>query len=239
MKQVLLFIGLIITNYLTIAQPITNFFIKADSFLHKNIENSKVNYKAIKQNSEELDDILKIASAITIENETTSTQKAFWGNCYNLLVIKGISDKYPVKSPLDIDGFFNKISYSVANSKLTLDDIENKIIRPQFKDPRFHFILVCAAKGCPPISNRGYFPATMENQLIKQTKIALNNVYFIRVNSKEQRVEISSIFQFYKDDFINKTPTFLNFINKYRNSKIPDYFQVGFYKYDWTLNELK
>ena len=239
MKHALLFIGLLVTNFALLAQPISSFFTKADSFLYKNIENSKVNYKAIKQNTAELDAILKIAATITIENETTAVQKAFWGNCYNLLVIKGICDKYPVKSPLDIDGFFNKITYAIGNAKLTLDDIENKIIRPQFKDPRFHFILVCAAKGCPPISNRGYFPATIENQLTKQAKIALNNTYFIRVNKQEKTVEISSIFQFYKDDFTNKNTTFLNFINKYRYSKIPDNFQILFYKYDWNLNELK
>ena len=239
MKKILIYTGLLLSFYLTNAQTLPIFFTKTDAFLHKNIENNRVNYKSINENSKELDEILKIAATVAIEKESISTQKAFWGNCYNLLVMKGITDKYPVKSPLDIDGFFNKITYSIANSKLTLDDIENKIIRPQFKDPRFHFILVCAAKGCPPISNSAYFPSTIENQLTKQTKIALNNSYFIRVNKQDEKVDISSIFQFYKDDFTNKTTTYLNFINKYRYSKIPDDFQVSFYKYDWSLNDAK
>lgn len=239
MKYVLLFIGVLLTNFALKAQPLSNFFSKTDAFLFKNIEKSKVDYKAIAQNSSELDAILKLAATIDIEKETTAVQKAFWGNCYNLLVMKGISEKYPVKSPLDIDGFFNKITYAIANDKLTLDDIENKIIRPRFKDPRFHFILVCAAKGCPPISNRAYMPATIEKQLSTQAKIALNNSYFIRVNNYEKKVEISSIFQFYKDDFTNKNTTYLDFINKYRYSKIPDQFQVGFYKYDWSLNDIR
>lgn len=239
MKKILIVIGILLTTCLLQAQPLSTFFLKTDAFLLKHIEKNKVNYKLVKQNSSELDDILKIAANTTISDESVSTQKAFWANSYNLLVMKGIIDKYPVKSPLDIDGFFNKITYTVNNSKLTLDDIENKIIRPQFKDPRFHFILVCAAKGCPPISNRAYFPATVEFQLTKQAKIAINNSYFIRVNNAEQQVEISSIFQFYKDDFTNKNTNFLTYINKYRNIKIPNNFQVTFYKYDWSLNEIK
>ena len=45
---------------------------------------------------------------------------------------------------------------------MTLNDLENERLRKPYNDPRIHFALVCAAKGCPGLSREAYAaPASM------------------------------------------------------------------------------
>jgi hypothetical protein len=214
------------------AQDISSFFSKSDAFLKKNVSNGKVDYQGIKNDPTSLNDVLDIASKIDISKETENSAKAFWINAYNLTLIKAVVNKYPVKSPLDIAGLFDKGTYLVAGKKYTLNDIENKMIRAKYNDARVHFVLVCGATGCPPIINTAYLPETLEEQLNKQTKLALNNSNFIKVNAK--KVELSQIFEWYKDDFGKNT---IDFINKYRIEKIDSKSKYTYYTYDWSLNK--
>lgn len=222
------------TSFTLQGQDIKQFFNESNSFFNTYTQQGKVDYKKIKQNLEGLDKILKNAESVAIANQNATHQQAFWINAYNLLVIKGIIDNYPINSPLDKSGFFDKITYLVAGEKLTLNDIENKKLRKQFNDPRFHFVLVCGALGCPPIINRAYMPSTLEQQLQEQTVLALNNPEFIKVS--KNKVAVSEIFKWYKEDFVSQG-TEIDFLNKYLNEKIPTSSKLSYYTYNWNLNE--
>lgn len=231
--SILLFCVTTISN----AQDITSFFSKTDAFLKANVANGKVDYDALKKNSNSLNELIEKVSKIDISKENTNSQKAFLINTYNILLIKGIVSKYPVKMPTDIVGLFDKTTYIINGKKYTLNDIENKLIRAKYNDPRVHFVLVCGANGCPPITNNAYLPETLEEQLNKQTKLALNNSNFIKVNTTIKKVELSQIFEWYKDDFISKGKNEIEFINQYRDTKIDAKYKVSYYPYDWTLNK--
>lgn len=219
------------------AQDIVSFFSKADDFLKKNVASSKVDYQAIKTNPEAINNLVKMIEKTDFTKENVTTQKAFLINSYNILLIKGIVSKYPTKAPTDIAGLFDKTTYLVAGKKYTLNDIENKLIRAKYNDARVHFVLVCGANGCPPLINSAYLPETLEKQLDKQTKTALNNPNFIKVNTSSKKVEVSQIFEWYNGDFVSKGQTLIDFINKYREVKIDSKFKVTYYTYDWTLNK--
>jgi hypothetical protein len=239
MKKILIILLLFCVNTITNAQNIDTFFAKTDAFFKKNVSNNKVDYQNIKVNTASLNEILEIASKIDISKEDTNTTKAFWINAYNLSVIKGIVSKYPVKSPMDIVGFFDKNTHLIANKKITLNDIEGKMLRAKYNDARLHFVLVCGANGCPPIINNAYLPSTLDEQLNKQTTLAVNNPNFIKVNTASKKVELSQIFEWYKEDFVSKTTKEIDFLNKFRNDKIDTKFKVSYYAYDWTLNKTK
>ena len=153
-------------------------------------------------------------------------------------MIKSVIDNYPLKSPVDVNGFFDKTKHSVGGKKVTLNDIEHKLLRGQFNDARFHFVLVCAGLGCPPIIAQAYMPTTLDKQLDTQTRIALNNDNFIKVNAKKKRVELSEIMKWYKEDF-TQNGNEIDFINKYRKEKIAAKSKISYYPYDWRLNEAK
>jgi Protein of unknown function, DUF547 len=121
---------------------------------------------------------------------------------------------------------------------MTLKQIENFVLKSTFKDPFINFVLVCAANGCPPLLNEAYKPDTLDRQLLDRTKLSLNNPEFIRINNINKTVEVSQMFEWYKEDFIDKERKILDFINKFRDQKIDDTYTVGYYKYDWSLNKL-
>lgn len=216
------------------AQEVQAFFEEADGFFNSYVSNGKVDYKAIMAAPELLNSLLEDAKSIEVPSSEVSTYQAFWINAYNLSVIKGVINNYPLKSPLDKKGFFDKIKYEVGKTSITLNDIENKKLRAVFKkEARFHFVLVCAGLGCPPIINKAYKPANLEAQLQKQAEIALNNPNFIKV--KGNKVQLSQIFEWYKGDFTHEG-TEIDYINKFRKELIPEKAKVSYYNYDWRLN---
>jgi hypothetical protein len=235
MKNLLLILSLVFVSCASEANDMDSFFKKSDVFFKKYVANSKVDYAAVKSNSSDLETLLNLTENANLNGLTDNETKAFWINAYNLHVIKGVVAKYPVKSPLDVPGFFDKIQYTVAGNKITLNDIENKKIREKYNDARIHFVLVCGANSCPPIIEGAYFPETLEKQLNEQTKLALNNPNFIKVS--KGKVSVSQIFEWYKKDFITKKSNEIDFINKFRTTKISSNSKLGYYTYDWTLNK--
>jgi hypothetical protein len=51
----------------------------------------------------------------------------------------------------------------------------------------------------------------------------------------KEKIEISSIFNWFKDDF-NKKGTVIDFLNTYSKTKISPNAKISYLKYDWTLN---
>ncbi|NER14756.1 DUF547 domain-containing protein [Leptobacterium flavescens] len=232
MKKILT-LGLILFINMSFAQT-QLFFEKADAFFKTYVSNGKVDYASIHKSPEKLNEILEIANKVSVSKDDANTYQAFWINAYNISVIKGIIDKYPTNSPLANPGFFDKTKHNIGGKKIILNDIENKLLRAQFDDARFHFVLVCGALGCPPLIDEAYLPNTLDAQLTRQTKLALNNPNFIKV--KKNKVEVSEILKWYKGDFVKKGQSEIDFINKYRDQKIPAGHKLGYYSYNWTLN---
>ena len=218
------------------AQNLDIFFQKTDIFLKNYVINGSVHYKKIHQSPDQLDDLIASIKQINLKETSLSTQKAFWINAYNLLVIYNVVEDYPMHSPLEVNGFFKNKKQIVAGIKITLEELENQYLRIPFKDPNIHFALVCGAVGCPPIIPNVYLPETLDQQLETQTRKALNDPQFIRVDETSQKVYLSEIFRWYAQDF-KYTGKVLNYINQYRDQPVPESYSIRYYEYDWRLND--
>jgi len=215
-------------------QNLDTFFETADTFFSTYVKNGKVAYAQLHKNPADLDALIQLAETITVNETDADNYQAFWINAYNLATIKGIVDNYPIQSPLDKNGFFDKIAYNLGGKHITLNDIENKLLRAKFNDARVHFVLVCGAVGCPPLINKAYKPETLDAQLTAQTQKAING-NFIKVNAKKKRVEVSQIMEWYKDDFVQNGSE-IDFLNQYRTEKIPSKYKLSYFQYNWALN---
>ena len=212
------------------------FFDAADAVFSTYVKNGKVDYAAIKKNPEKLDKALKLAQNFNPDSNDPETYKAFWIDAYNLSVFKQVVGNYPIDSPQDVQGFFDKTTFKLGGKQIVLNDIENKMLREKFPDEaRFHFVLVCAGLGCPPIIDKAYRPKTLDQQMQQQTELSLNNPDFIKV--KGNNVAVSQIFKWYKEDFDRQGGT-VAFINKFRDDKLPKDASVSYYDYDWKLNKI-
>ena len=236
MKRLTLLFTVLLSTAL-FAQSPDIFISKANAFFKATVSNGRVDYASIKNNPAQLKELIALGKEVRVTTSSPKSYQAFWINPYNVHVINGIVANYPTKSPLDIKGFFDKTTRNVGGKDITLNDIENKLLRAKFpKEARFHFALVCAGLGCPPIINAAYMPSTLEKQLQQQTVIALNNPDFIKV--KGNKVQISQIFEWYKKDF-TQYGSEIAYINKFRKSPIDAGAKVSYYPYNWSLNEVK
>jgi hypothetical protein len=125
-----------------------------------------VDYKSLKTDRAKLDHFSKTIEGISEQRyglQSKNDKIAFWMNVYNAMTLKAIIDNYPIKSSAlislkfpknsirQISKVWKKKNISVLGKKLSLSDIENKILRKEFDEPRIHVALVCAAVGCPPL----------------------------------------------------------------------------------------
>ncbi|MBC5994292.1 DUF547 domain-containing protein [Pontibacter cellulosilyticus] len=212
-----------------------SFYTSVTNLLQKYVKDGQVKYKALQQDVPRLEQLAKQIAAYDLSKASGAEKKAFYINAYNVLVLRQVMEHYPLKSVIDVPGFFDKQKYKVAGEYLTLNELEKKKLLLPYKDARIHFALVCAAKSCPPLLDEAYTPELVEKQLEAQTRLALNNSTFMKVQPKQ--VQVSEIFKWYEADFLAEAPGILAYINKYRNKPIPKQNKVGYYTYNWALNE--
>lgn len=193
----------------------------------------KVNYKGLKNNKAQLEAYLRELETKIIQEDWSKEEKlAYWINIYNANTLKLILNYYPIKSITDLDGgkTWDVKRITVGGKKYSLNNIENDIIRPQFKDARIHFAVNCAAKSCPPLANQAFTAENLNALLDTRTRLFINSsANTITVNG----MTISKIFEWYGSDFGNIT----TFINKYSKKTIAKTAKITYKEYDWNLNE--
>ena len=214
---------------------VQDYFNKTDKFLAANVKDGKVNYKGINTNKLMLDELVNFAAGKQKFSSPTE-EKTFYLNTYNILVIKGIINNFPTKGPMEIPGFFDKKVYTVNGTSITLNGIENDVVRKKFNDARIHFALVCGAKSCPPIQSYAFKPEKLDTQLELLTRKSIQNNAFTKVDAKKGSANVSMIFNWYKDDFIKAKGSVVNFLNAYLKTPLPANATIENYTYDWALN---
>lgn len=209
--------------------------IGLDSLLqHYVSESGKVNYKGLKSAKAALDAYCKLLSDNPVQDAWTKAEKmAYWINAYNAFTLQLIVAHYPTKSIMNFDGgkTWAVKRIRIGGRKYSLDNIEHDILRPQFKDPRVHFAVNCASKGCPPLWNHAFTAENLGEALDARARVFINSPDFNILTAKQ--LQLSKIFDWYGADFGN-LPAFLN---RYATVKINADARITFLPYNWNLNE--
>jgi hypothetical protein len=219
-----------------------------NSLLQKYVnENGFVNYKGFINDRLEFQKYLDILSNNPPEDNWSKEDKeAYWINAYNAFTVKLIIDHYPVKSIKNIGPkhqipFVNtpwqKKFFKIGKEDYKLDKIEHHILRKQFNDPRVHFAIVCASWSCAKLRNEAYEGSRLNDQLDDQAKDFLTDK---RKNIiTPEKAQLSSYFEWYRNDFEKKGVSFIDFINQYSPVKIKKDADISYLDYNWALNEQK
>lgn len=213
-----------------------------DELLQRYVRGSGVDYAAWvaqKDDVAALDHYVEGLAALDPESWPPADGLAFWINLYNALTVQLILENYPLASIKDLGGVLRRSPWKrelvqVAGRPLTLDAIENEIIRPRFAEPRIHFALNCASIGCPPLADSAYRAATLEAQLDAACRRALNEDRWVRVD--DDGIRLSKIFDWYRGDFEANGGSIRAFVDRFRSTPLPD-GSIDFLDYDWSLNE--
>jgi len=191
-----------------------------------------VNYNGIKSEAKVLSNYIETLKSNAPKSSWSRENKlAYWINLYNALTLNLIVKNYPLNSITDIDKAWDTPITTIAGKSYTLNNIENDLIRPTFKEPRIHFAVNCAAKSCPKLLNEAFVGSKLNAQLEKQTKAFINNHTYNKISSNS--VQVSKIFEWYAVDFGN----LVQYLNKYSNTKINSTAKVSYIEYNWQLNK--
>ena len=211
-----------------------------DNLLKKYVDQTgMVNYTAF-QNDKEFNDYIATIGTADIDNLSKNDKLAFYINAYNATVIKNVLDHWPIKSPLEVDGFFNKIKHRVAGKEMTLDELEHKYtltIEPVLS----HFGLVCGAKSCPKLIAKAYDGRGVIVQLNENAMFFLNDIKNNRIDRENSILYLSEIFKWFPEAFEEKygslKNTAINFMNEEDKLFLEDNeVEIKFIKYNWQLN---
>lgn len=213
-------------------------FLDSDHSLFNKILNKyvsitgKVNYKGLKSDKKLLDQYLLELKKSPSAKASKSEKLAFWINAYNAYTLKMIVDHYPVKSITSLykGKPWDHVWIVIDNKTYSLNDIEHKIIRPQFKEPRIHFAVNCASISCPALSNNAYTSENLESMLENAAKSFINSK---ANNISSSSIKLSPLFDWYKEDFGEVR----SFISKYSKVKPGANVPITYMDYNWNLNE--
>ncbi len=211
--------------------------------LKEYVRNGVVDYKGFKNDEADLNSYLLVLEKTDTKALPRYEQFAFYINAYNACTIKLILSGYPdVKSIKDLGSAFKspwkKKICRIDGDVLTLDDIEHHILRPRYKDPRVHFAVNCASKGCPPLRSEPYMGISLDRQLNESAEGFINNSTYNHI--KGNTLYVSKIFEWFSGDFNNDI---VGYFLKYARGNLKsileanrDRIKVKYLDYDWSLN---
>ena len=189
---------------------------------------------------------------------------AFWINVYNVLAIHGVIATGVRESVMEIPSFFGVVAYRVGDFVVTLDEIENGILRrnaphpasksrlfddddprlalcPDHVDPRIHAALVCASTSCPPVA---FYEAS---RLDEQLDLAADNYVSadVEVDDEAKVIRLPITFRYYESDFGRRAGVQL-FLLKHAagpqrralQGAFDAHYGFEYHRYDWSLNAL-
>lgn len=176
-------------------------------------------------------------------------QRAFWINLYNALTVSVVLDRHPVDSIRDIRispglfavGPWGKKLATVAGEALSLDDIEHRILRPVWRDPRIHYAVNCASLGCPNLPREAFTAANTERLLAEGARAYVNHPRGARVENG--RLTVSSIYVWFREDFGGSDAGVIAHLRAYAApplaAALAGVTRIAGDTYDWSLNEAR
>jgi hypothetical protein len=196
-----------------------------------------------------LDAYIEQLMGVPITRYNRNEQLAYWINLYNALTIKVVLEYYPVPSIRDIDlspgllsdGPWDRKLIRIGRHTVSLNDIEHRILRPIWLDPRIHYAVNCAAIGCPNLPPEA-FTAFNANSLMTRAAIDyINHPRGARV--VDGKLVISKIYLWYAEDFGKTSEKIIAHLRRYARPELAAQIradtEIEDYEYDWALNDAR
>ena len=220
--------------------------------IHSSSGINKFDYAALKANAKDTSKLVRYLNYLQELDPRTysrAEQKAYWINLYNALTVKLVVDAFPVDSIRDIcenrasgskcSGPWDEMHAKVAGQDLTLDNIENDILRPIWKDNLIHYGLSCASYGCPDLFGTAFTAENIDTLLNTGARKYVNHSRGVDFMENDFII-ISSIYDWYAEDFGGNKQGVLGHITRYADEKLAkrlkNFNGTIDYEYDWRLN---
>jgi hypothetical protein len=221
---------------------------------------SQVDYSGFQRDAARLNEYLNALSRVSqaeFDGWSRDQQLAFLINAYNGFTVELILTKYPnLNSIKDLGSFFRspwkKRFFTLLGKERHLDEIEHDLIRAPgvYAEPRIHVAVVCASVGCPALRDEAFVAEKLDDQLEDSMRRFLADRSRNRFNERSGSLEVSKIFDWYRDDFSKGYGGYFSLASVFAKyapllADDPAYQQlirekraaITFLEYDWSLND--
>lgn len=211
---------------------------------------NRVRYQHItKEDGAQLQSYLNHLRQLPISIYTRDEQRAYWVNLYNAATVFLVRQHYPVPSIRDIkiggnwlsSGPWDRKLLEIEGEQLSLNDIEHRILRPIWRDPRIHYALNCASLGCPNLSTSAFTAANTEKLLNNGAADFINHPRAVGITDKG--LNLSKIYLWFEGDFADEGKGVLGHLVKYAKPELADKLEqtpdIDTHSYDWSLNDAR
>ena len=225
--------------------------------LSDHVRGGSFDYRALKKDPGKLETYVQTLHAVTpdqIASWTKDQRFAFWINAYNAHTIQKVIENYPLDSIRDLNKMFGLKSIfdnefiemrahhpDGKKDELSLNDIENGILRESFKDARLHAAINCASVSCPNLRNEAFVADELDVQLEEQMRAFVADESKNRLDRKKGRVRISEIFKWFKGDFERDADGVRAYIARFSPEADREFIRearIDYIGYDWDLNDV-
>jgi hypothetical protein len=175
---------------------------------------------------------------------TRDEQFAFWTNLYNALTLDVVLQAYPVASIRQIRpsllsiGPWKKTVARLAGVDLSLDAIEQDILRKGWRDPRVHYAVNCASVSCPNLPLKAWRGSGLSKALDAAARAYVNHPRGVRFDG--DTLTVSSIYRWYEADFGGSEAGVIAHLTRYAaeplRQRLAAARRISRDRYDWSLN---
>jgi hypothetical protein len=212
---------------------------------------SQLRYAGMARDRADLKAYLQSLSEVTqaqFDGWSRQEQMAFLINAYNAFTVEKILARYPdIRSIWDFGRLFGNPFkdqfFVLLGHRRSLDWIEHEKLRKSYREPRIHYAVNCAAVGCPMLREEAYVASRLNAQLEEQARRFLSDR--TRNRLREGRLEVSKIFDWFKQDFEPREAYFARYASlladhpRERDAISGGKIVLRFLDYDWSLNDAR
>lgn len=212
-----------------------------DNYIVIDGQNHLIRYQTVSSNDRsQLKQYIEQLANTDPRQFSQAEQYAYWVNLYNAITVELILDAYPVKSITKLGGLFSFGPWgdeviTINGKALTLNDIEHRILRPIWQDPRTHYAVNCASLGCPNLQTQAFTAENTEALLERAAHEFVNSDKGVLV--RQNKLQLSSIYDWFIADF-GTQEQLIEHLNQYRTQPLSNVKNID-YEYDWALNQAK
>jgi hypothetical protein len=167
-------------------------------------------------------------------------------NAYNAFTLQLIVDHHPVASIQDIPSKerWEARRWNLGGTTTSLNDLEHRMLRQNFLEPRIHFAINCASVGCPPLASEAFEGATVDAQLDRAgARIHTPGSRWFELQTENEKVKMAvfRVYLWFHGDFERVSGSVAAFAGRYVPSvraalNAGRSVDVEYLPYDWGLN---
>ncbi|MGF1462879.1 MAG: DUF547 domain-containing protein [Maricaulaceae bacterium] len=204
-----------------------------------------VGYKALNTRAlSVLDSYISGLERIPVSQLNKNEQLAFWLNLHNALTVKtlynaggnGDVDRHRT-FPQATDGPFAKKTVTIEGQLLSIDDIVNVVLRPNFEKPMLHYGLFYGAEGSTPLRREAYTGAKVEEQLADLARTYVNSNDGVKAGRR--KIQVSAMYDWYRDDFGGSDEAILTHVAQFAEGRTAERLagrtEIDRFNYDFDM----